>query len=90
MRINNVCLLVRQIKEKNSLKNRKVKENMAKQMIKKNFVECMKGMGIIKRTLNEDERKDILRIVKNVYPKGGEKALDLAVSLSVMKCIDAS
>ncbi len=48
----------------------------------------MKDLGLIKRKLTKPERKEVLRVVKNVYPKGGDKALDLALSLSIIKSIN--
>ena len=60
---------------------------MAKPMHEKNTAEILFDMGIIKRKLSKEERKEILYTVKSIYPKGGGKALDLALILSVITLI---
>jgi hypothetical protein len=52
------------------------------------IVEVLRDMGIIKkRKLNKVEQNEIVLQCKRSYPKGGDKALDLAVTLSIFKLL---
>ena len=61
-----------------------LKKNMSKKMKKKPFVETLWDMGIIKRKLTQEEIDDIVNTTLSIHPPG-DKALDLACSLAIMK-----